>query len=166
MNFQWKLAGHDVVFDGVFHQQLQRQRGKPACQKVVVYLNLERYAPGIPGLQQMKIRINKLQFAFQRRQFNVVGLQNVAVYTRHFIHKLLGFHGFVGNQRREGIEGIEQKMRIQLRLATPASGLRTFPAAVAEPTVRFRVVSARVFPAAVLFSVPEPLFGWRPFRWR
>ena len=104
------------MLHGVFEQELQRQGRQFILQQGCIDFLSQVNSRSVARFEQVIIRIDKRQFGLKRRQVVVVGTQQVALHTRQFVHEPLGLGGFVGDERGERVEAVEQKMRVQLSL--------------------------------------------------
>src|SRR5271165_3361036 len=106
----------NAVADGIFHQRLQYQirHQRPQRMRLDVHLHLQ------PVLEARLLNVNvfleERQLAAERHFVDTHGVQREAQQVRQLQSHVLGREAVVPGQGGDGIQGIEQKVRLELDL--------------------------------------------------
>ena len=103
------------MFDGVFHQGLERDRGDQEVFGGQV-CDLDDHADGFgeADLEQVEVITYEFYFLAEEDQVSFFVGQDVAVNVGEGVVVETGVHGVAGDQEGEGIQGIEDKMGVDL----------------------------------------------------
>ncbi|OGX83319.1 hypothetical protein BEN49_12560 [Hymenobacter coccineus] len=103
-----------VVLQGVFHQQLHAERSHAAGQGPGRHVVAHLHVVAEPHLLQRHVGAHEGQLFGQRHGGAVAGQQHVAVHVGQAFQVLLG--GGVGGLDEGGqrVQGVEQKVRVEL----------------------------------------------------
>ena len=108
---------HHVVLEGVFDEHLHAERGHGgAAHRLGRKLVFDQEVVAEAGFVEGHVGVHELQFLGQGHGGAVAAQQHVAVHVGKLLHEILGFGVGIVNQRRKRVEGIEQKVRVELAL--------------------------------------------------
>ncbi len=88
-------------------------------------MNIQSEAQAIPVANLLKgeIVIGRAQFLLKRHEFKLAASQRVAKKIGELSHRRTGPGGFLINQRAEGVQKIEDEMRVDLRFQRQQFGI-------------------------------------------
>ncbi len=105
----------DAVLDRVLDDGLQGEGGQPVLQQRFGNMDLHAQVLGEAGLFDVQIGVHMLQLVGQGHLVPLA-LEVLAKEGGEIVHQGAGALGIAPDHRRQGVEGVEQEVRIDLRL--------------------------------------------------
>ena len=109
------LARRNRVLDRILNERLQDQAGHQRIRRTLVDVFLDDQAITEADLFDFEIQVQRMQLGPERDALHRIAVERVSQKIAQPAHSLVrGLVGAVEDERRDGVERVEQEMRVQL----------------------------------------------------
>nr|GEU28026.1 hypothetical protein [Tanacetum cinerariifolium] len=116
-------AGFHAIFDGVFHQRLQRHRRNAHVFQACADIDADAHALLEADFLDRQVRLHGVDFGGQRHRVVVARLQRVAHHACQLVDHLRCRVLVLVHQRAHAVHAVEEEVRIHLRLQCAQFGV-------------------------------------------
>jgi hypothetical protein len=116
--------GFDAMFDGVFDEWLEDECGNHGVEHRGIDGILDAKSVAKPPFLNRKVTTEKIEFATQGNFLFVGGVEGGSQQFAEVSEHVVRSGGVAVNEGRDGVERVEEEMRIELHLECGETGLR------------------------------------------